>query len=152
MTQEEFDYLLEICDDAFARYGPVQQGKVPFEELTEIEQVFVCIWSLTGQVDNGGFHQYYFNATGDLATETVTALNQIGAKQTADIVIKANSYFQNGVPSKDRESRIEQLGNLTEQAERELEDLDDLMYKHTGTLYELMYKFVMKRKKREPKS
>jgi len=138
MTQDRFDFLLGICDEAFARFDKVGS----FELLTEIEQVFVCIWALRGQVDNGGFHQYYFNGTGDLAMETVEALKHIGAKHTSDLLIKSNSYFENGVPPKNREIRIEQLSKLTEQSETELEDLDDIMYLDKDGLDDLMYVFV----------
>jgi hypothetical protein len=63
--------------------------------------VFVCVWELEADVNNGGFDQYYFNSSGDLAGDAVESLNAIGAKNTADVVRQANALFGAGGPAVD---------------------------------------------------
>jgi hypothetical protein len=74
--------------------------------------VFSCIWGLEGQVNNGGFLQYYANTDGEAAYEAVTALQQIGARRAAEIVRQANSVFQDGLPPTDRVERQKQLAEV----------------------------------------
>lgn len=58
--------------------------------LSCAEAAAVGIWLLDVEVNNGGFHQYYFNTGGELATLTVRALQSIGATQTAALLDAAN--------------------------------------------------------------
>ena len=61
LKQERPD-LFKVSDSVFDRYG-----KLGYEKLTWPEKVFVCVWGLEGEVNNGGFDQYYFNSSGDHA-------------------------------------------------------------------------------------
>jgi len=63
---------------------------VGFEDLSEIDRILVSIWALEADVNNGGFHQYYFNSSGDTAHYAPAALRAIGAPIMACIVDKAN--------------------------------------------------------------
>jgi hypothetical protein len=87
VTQEQLD-LFKISDRVFDRYF-----KLGYDKLSPPEKVFVCVWDLEAQVNNGGFHQYYFNSSGDHALDTVDALAAIGAKYTAGLVKQANALF-----------------------------------------------------------
>lgn len=58
--------------------------------LSCAEAAAVGIWLLDVEVNNGGFHQYYFNTGGELATLTVRALQSSGATQTAALLDAAN--------------------------------------------------------------
>ena len=44
-----------------------------------------------GQVNNGGFNQYYFNTDGLFATDAVAAFEYFGASQLADLMREANA-------------------------------------------------------------
>jgi hypothetical protein len=66
--------LFKISDSVFDRYW-----KLGYAELTQPERVFLCIWGLEGEVNNGGFDQYYFNTAGDHALDVVKSLQAIGA-------------------------------------------------------------------------
>jgi hypothetical protein len=61
------------------------------------------------EINNGGFHQFFNNSSGDNSTETVFALEIIGALTTADIVKRAIARFPEGIAPKDRKARLELL-------------------------------------------
>lgn len=77
------------------------------------------IGTLEQEVLNGGFHQYFYNSSGQLAVETVEDLERIGAVRHADVLRKA----------------IEQLGAESEMQQRirEHRSLESFMdsYKET---------------------
>ena len=138
---EEFKYLMEISDKVFTRLE-----KVGFDGLTDAEKVFFCVWVLTGQVDNGGFDQFFFNSSGNYSTEAVDAFEKIGASKTAGIVYRANSVFKNGRPSKNWTARQDELDALPESAEERLRRLDDEFYKCDEDIDKLLYEFVVKQR------
>ena len=63
------------------------------------------IEALEGEVNNGGFDQFFYNSAGDKTAETILALEAIGAARTADIVKRAAAMFPGGMPPKERFAR-----------------------------------------------
>lgn len=55
-------------------------------ELTDSQKYFLFIANLEREVNNGGFHQFFFNSSGDHVHETLKGLKAIGAFKTANIV------------------------------------------------------------------
>jgi hypothetical protein len=86
----------------------------------------VC-WVET-EVNNGGFHQYFFNSTGDVALESVVLLRKIGAPETANLVEAGCKLFPDGKPAKDLYERRAQLERFTLQDEAALHELDERFY------------------------
>ncbi|WP_411028905.1 DMP19 family protein [Spongiimicrobium sp. 3-5] len=86
------------------------------EKLNSSQRVLVIVENLEREINNGGFHQFYWNSSGDYANETVDVLIKIGAKKTAEIVKSANSEFPNGQVPKERDKRGEILDMITERA------------------------------------
>ncbi|MBL4770906.1 MAG: DUF4375 domain-containing protein [Planctomycetes bacterium] len=78
-----------------------------------------------GEIDNGGFDQFFFNTSGDWATDTVTAFVRIGAPSLAQVVKDAISAFPEGGPSRELDTRREQLDSLSPQAQNKLAMQDD---------------------------
>jgi hypothetical protein len=77
--------------------------------LSDPERTFMLVSILEGEVNNGGFDQYYFNTAGDGALDTPAALRAIGAEHTAAIVERANAVFGAAGPPRDRHARQEAL-------------------------------------------
>src|SRR5689334_10222131 len=80
-----------------------------FGALTPPEQVAHCIHWLELEVNNGGFHQFFWNSAGDLASETLGALELIAAPRFADIMRRAIAAFPEGDPPADRDARCDVL-------------------------------------------
>jgi hypothetical protein len=99
--------LDEACDRALSRY--FDNG---FNALTTDEQLLVVIWGLEPDVNNGGFHQYYFNSYGDFARGASRMLREIGANNMAQIVDEANAVFGPVGPPDDRDERQKALAAM----------------------------------------
>jgi hypothetical protein len=54
------------------------------------------IETLEGEVNNGGFDQFFYNSAGNNTADTILALQAIGAARTADIVKRAAAMFPGG--------------------------------------------------------
>ncbi len=137
MTNDK-NSLIKISEAVFARYS-----KVGFSHLSKPEQVFVCVWSLEAEVNNGGFDQFYFNSSGDHAVETVDALESIGASHTAEIVRRANAVFGASGPSSVRAIRQEQLDALPESVRGSFDTLDQEFYAYKDDLEALLRAYVV---------
>jgi len=118
-NSDPYEILKSKLDSVFARYA-----KVGFNGLSSGEKVFICVWSLKGEVDNGGFDQFFYNSSGDYADYTPTALRKIGAERVADIVDKAIALFPNGKPPQENHLRIQQLDELSDISRTQLSELD----------------------------
>jgi hypothetical protein len=60
-----------------------------FDSLTPAEQVFHTVWWFEAELNNGGFDQFFFNSAGDYTSQTIVALERIGASSCAAIVRRA---------------------------------------------------------------
>ena len=136
---DHFDEVMEYVDKATDKY--ISRGS---SVLDHNELVLLSVWLLEAEVNNGGFNQYYWNSAGELATETVKSLNEIGAIETASIVEAANSNFPNSFPPKDREERQNLLEELENSGSLKLDSLDNEFYEYPCDLTELMYQYMLK--------
>jgi hypothetical protein len=100
--------------------------RIDYDKLSTPEQVFLLIWELENEVNNGGFHQYFYNSSGALAPNVVSALKILGAEATADIAQRA----------------LNAVANATSGARQALENLDQEYYKCPEDLTPMLYKYV----------
>ena len=138
MNKEQPD-LFRISDAVFDRLS-----KLGYESMTQPERVFLCVWELEAEVNNGGFDQYYFNSAGDNAVDAVQSLAAIGAMKTAEVVKSVNSLFGADGPSPDRHKRQEQLLNLAEASIEKMIEADARFLKYDDNLEELLSAYVSK--------
>lgn len=131
--------LFKVSDRVFAKYF-----KTGLEDLAEPERVFICLWQLEAQVNNGGFHQFYFNSSGNLARDTVSSLQAIGAEHTANLVRKANALFGKTGPSSEWSERQEQLEALGDSKTRMMDDIEAEFMHYTDKLGQLLEAYVLK--------
>jgi Domain of unknown function (DUF4375) len=131
------EWLIVLSESAQARFWDV-----PVEELTPPERVFVAIWSLDADVNNGGFDQYYLNSSGDHARSAPGALRTIGADRTARIVERANAAFGPDGPPADRAARLEALPALDDEVQEQWDELDVEFYAYPDDLTQLLYAYV----------
>ncbi len=81
------------------------------------------VWQLEDEVNNGGFHQFFNNSSGDSTRETIDALEEIGAKVFSDILRRAASRFPGRMPPKDPGERLAALWSKFPRTD-EFRDLD----------------------------
>ena len=100
-------------------------------------KVIELVTDLEDEVNNGGFHQYFYNSSGDNTAETIQALETIGAFAVADIVRRAASKFPGAMPPKDRNLRLDMLWSNFPLA-NEFSDLDGEFFSYPEDLSGLM--------------
>ncbi len=103
-------------------------------------EVSALIDALEGEVNNGGFHQFFYNSAGGNTMETIRALEAIGAATMADIVKRAAAMFPGEIPPKDRFLR---QGVLLESYPHSaaFRELDEEFYRYPDNLSQLLAKF-----------
>ena len=99
------------------------------------------IGALEGEVNNGGFHQFFYNNAGDDTAETIKALETIGAIRMADIAKRAASMFPGGMPPKDRFARQDILLEKFPHAVA-FQELDEEFYGYPDDLRALLAKYL----------
>ena len=102
-----------------------------------------CVDALEREVNNGGFHQFFLNSSGDTTAETAGALQAIGAAAAGSLFARAVVAFPGGQPPKDREQRVKILEGVSDET-RETSSLalDDEFYTYPDDLTSLMRRFV----------
>ncbi len=82
------------------------------DKLTEPQKLFYLNQNLEREVNNGGFHQYFINSSGDYSHETIQSLKSIGATTTALILQRATDQFPNKTVPKDEMTEVKQSSKL----------------------------------------
>lgn len=120
--------------------------KKGFDSLSYPERVLHHIYWLESEVNNGGFDQFFANSSGDYALDTPSALDEIGAHHTANLVKRAIDLFPSGSPSRDSEQRAEQLDAMDEAIRAKFGDLDSEFFEYRDPLEELQIKYMVANK------
>jgi hypothetical protein len=105
-----------------------REAKHGFRALSDAERVFLCVWNLEAEINNGGFAQFFDNSAGDHATETPAALRRVGATEMAALVERAMTPFGPSGPPADRDERWKAIAALPESARESWSDLDGAFY------------------------
>lgn len=113
--------LFQVSEAVWAR-----EEEHGYAGLTDAERVFLCVWSLEAEVNNGGFGQYFDNSAGDHAADTPQALRRLGADEMAGLVERALAPFGAAGPPAEREARWAALESLPESVREEWRELDGL--------------------------
>jgi hypothetical protein len=116
--------LFKVGEAVWAR-----EAKHGISGLTEPERVFLRVWSLEGEVNNGGFAQYFENSAGDYAAGTPDALRSVGAADMAALIEQAMQPFGPSGPPADRAARAKAMETLPPSGRELWSQLDDQFYK-----------------------
>ena len=114
------------------------------DTLTEAQKNLYYNQNLEREVNNGGFNQYFINSSGDFAHETINSLRTIGANHTADILQSAIDQFPDKKVPRDRDARIDLVGQIEETANEKWEELDQKFFEYKDDLNSLNIEYVKK--------
>jgi hypothetical protein len=115
------------------------------------DRVFAAVWTLQGEVDNGGFAQYLCNDTSDYAEAAREALVVLEASLTLAVFNEFLARLPGGHASKSRDAREAQLEELVAQrgdVDRggPFGDLDKRFYAAEDELRERLFAFATTRR------
>ena len=113
------------------------------EGLSVRERTGFCIYLLEMEVNNGGFHQFILNSSGQFALQTVDALQKIGADKTASLLGKAISIACPGGYPRDSSLHQSLLMDFDTVSD-ELYELDKEFYKYEDDLALLINEYLHK--------
>ena len=147
MTETEKALQLETETDIVLRIGEIiwkktEKSDDSFSNLTESEKVFIYVDMLEGQVNNGGFDQFFFNSSGDYTHEILSACEKIKAYKTADLIATAIKAFPVSPVPKDTETRREIMQNLNDSSTKVWDDLDDKFYEYEDNIAGLLIDYI----------
>ncbi len=63
------------------------------QALSPGQQAFFTTWVVEGEVNNGGFNQFYYNSSRQYATLAVDGFNAFGAVKFAELMQRANTVY-----------------------------------------------------------
>lgn len=81
-----------------------------------------AIWWTQSEVNNGGFHQYFWNATGILADEALEGFRRIGAEKFADVLEAAMSIIEQEAKPADKRQLRRIVDRIDPKKFRKLDD------------------------------
>ena len=88
LEQAIFDNICLAFNEDFANEFEVIQN------MNIGKQAFYSTWILEGEVNNGGFNQFYFNSSGEFAEMAEIGFSVIGAHKYAQLAKEANKTLR----------------------------------------------------------
>lgn len=135
MTLEE---AIEQSDRAFKEVGYRIEG------LSGMDKVIHLITVLNFELANGGMTQWLLNQGGGFAMETIDALRQIGAVQTAQCLNKVLKTFPSSEIPSDKIRRQELVNRLEPDMRNSWNEITDLILDWPEDVDTLLRQFVAK--------
>jgi Domain of unknown function (DUF4375) len=133
--------LIDYVDGNYSIY------RRPYEDLSEVEKVFHSIWELEKEVNNGGFEQFFFNSSGEIAYRIVDDLKAIGATKAADISARTIAYVFKDIPlTRDTDERRKTISSLSEEQRDQLSEFDKEFFVYPDNLTNLLYSYSVTHK------
>jgi len=118
-------------------------AKEEFLLLTARVQTAFCIHRFEAELNNGGFHQFFSNSTGEYVRETAQALKNIGADSTTELLARAVAVgFPGGYPEAPRNYE-EMLADFDDVAD-ELLQFDQEFYQYSDPLADMVNAYLEK--------
>jgi hypothetical protein len=87
LEQTIYDNIYEIIGDDY------QNELNNVKKLTKGQQAFFSTWILEGEINNGGFNQFYFNSSGQYSKMAEIGLKTIGAEKFSELTSRANKIY-----------------------------------------------------------
>jgi hypothetical protein len=104
--------------------------------------IYALDWT-TLEVNNGGWHQFFWNSSGALTDEAIAGAELIGARENAAILREAAAVFPRGQVPEDRSARWRALDSISDaEAERVFGPLETRWYARDLQLERLMVAYI----------
>lgn len=97
-------------------------------EESSVKVFLLCI-VFVGEVGNGGISKFLSSSSGDMAEETVLAMEKID-KPMSKLLRKALQCFPDGIAPKDCDKRNALMKQFNEETEKHLDELDRIAWEH----------------------
>ncbi len=142
IEQAIFDNIYEIIGDDY------ENELSNVKKLSIGQRAFFSTWIIEGEVNNGGFNQFYFNSSGQYAQMAEIGFMTIGAEKFSELTKRANKIYS------ENKERLEEFDDGTMESFSEsykdnpLNDLDTEFYNlyDSEKIGELRIKYIRENK------
>lgn len=95
LAQTPDEELVLTVFDTLAVQAPEYLSEEEYlKTLSPARRAVYALYILAGEVDNGGFNQYYYNTEAEAAAYLPAACELVGAPKYADLVRRANACYE----------------------------------------------------------
>jgi hypothetical protein len=115
-----------------------------FDDLNPAERALIGTWELANEVYNGGFMQYFHNASREHAKPMIEVLRSIDANQAADILESAIAVAGPGTRWGDEPNFLTAINSLPADGKRQIKDLERRFYDELDNLHLRLFRFLSK--------
>ena len=113
-----------------------------YDSLRDHEKVWFNIQSLIQTINSGGLVSYYSSAEADAVDDCVYALDVIGAANSKELLERANSLFEDGVP-KDMDERNMEMDHWPTSNDAVLNDAEITYFTQEEDVEKLLVNFIV---------
>jgi len=123
----------------------IERKKEKKQKLSQVELDILAIEAMEREVNNGGYHQFFFNSSKEYAAILPAALKRIGCPKAAQISSEALSYLgiKGDVTSDKITSSLETLG---EKAIDDLARIDERYFKNDEAIADKSFAYIKSEK------
>ena len=114
-----------------------------YQSLNGKQRLWAAVEILDGEVNNGGWSQYFLNSSGDLWPDAVAGLKAMGSIDRLATLQEAVAKFGKVGPSTASSQREDQLSALIKRDEKTFESLEDRYFNSKEVVTVLEAKFVI---------
>jgi hypothetical protein len=114
--------------------------------LTDTERKLLAAWGVEGEVNNGGFDQYFSNPAGDNAEAALAGLREMGALKAAALLERAMAVFPDGKPPADRFRRQRVMDQIASRPQPVWEKCDSEFYDLTESISDLSLAYARQKR------
>lgn len=142
---------LEDEEEIIIHFGEFIWGKLEFEyenisRLNEVEKTFLYVDILEGEVNNGGFDQFFFNSSGDYTYEILEAYKNIRAYKTSELISEAIKNFPILPVSSNTIKRRDVMQDLHSEISKIWDNLSDKFYEYEEDIMKLLVEYIKENK------
>ena len=102
---EALQLLFKVTDSIEFELEAIDQITRPVDLISEPRRIVIVAYWIENEINNGGLAQYYLNSSGDNAAIAPDLLRKIDLPDLASIIERANAFFPNANPPRDRAER-----------------------------------------------
>lgn len=141
-SQGQRDSLVRAFEEGLQR----KVSRTGERALSIEERTVLAVRALDREVNNGGYHQFFFNSSKRFAPEIVQSLSRIGCRRTTKITQRAINALHVAPLTV---ARVEAAMRKTnEERDRELERCDEWFYRTPQGIPRRLYAFIKAKSER----
>lgn len=132
----------EITMSIFDELQKISKKYDAFDLISEPRRVVYVVDSLQGDINNGGFDQYYINSAGNGASIAPACLRRVDLESIANLVERGNAEFKE-LPASRRYLRMEQLEKLGEDTIEKWDCLSEEFYQSDSDITGQLVRYIL---------